>query len=157
ICENAYDAELGAFAWPRAPRCLSLLRPLLLMHEPDRGGACLLAPAALCRAHLAMLMVACVLLAFLGANPARQRAGLDHCPQDLLVGSCAARGERSGCAANVGAIEVEPYALAEPRHVVFGDAGIGTSGARLRAGEARLDACDQRLADAAFQVRMSRN
>jgi len=125
---------------------------LNLMHEPDRGGAGFLTAAAFGGAYLAMHMVPGVLLALFGANPAGQRARLDHRPQDLLIGPCPARRERSGGAATVGAVEIEPYALAKPRRFILGDASIGAGRVCAQA----KHACDQRLADATFDVRMSR-
>jgi hypothetical protein len=99
-------------------------------------------------------MVDGVLLTFLGADAARKRAGFDHRAEHFLIGSGPPRGERSGRVANVGAIEIEPNALPERRHVLFRDARISTRRARLRASVAGFDAGDQGVADTALYVGM---
>ena len=87
-------------------------------------AAGLLTAPAFFGADPAMLVMPCMLLAFLGADATCERTGFDHRTEHVLIGPRAARGERSGCTAHVGAIQVESNALPQLRHVVFREAGI---------------------------------
>jgi len=116
-----------------------------------------LATPALLGADAAVLVMGSMLFAFLRADPARQRACLDHRSQHVVVRTGAPGGERSRGRANVGTIQVQADALAKLGRALLCNAGVGTRGARLRASIARLDASDQRLADAALHVGMCRN
>ena len=89
-------------------------------------AARLLATLTRIGANTAVLVVLCVLAAFLAAGMARLGAGLDHLPHDLLVGSGSTRGHGAGGGTDIGAIKIEPDALCELLHTAFSQTGVGT-------------------------------
>jgi hypothetical protein len=72
-----------------------------------------------------MLMLPGVLVALLSANAASERAWLDHCAENLLVGARPPQRERTGCDAYVCAVEVEPNALPQLCNSLFRNASVG--------------------------------
>jgi hypothetical protein len=75
-------------------------------------------------AEPAVLMMAGVTLAFLGANSARFSAHCDCSPKNLLIRTAPPRGERACNRAHVSTIKAKPNALAKLRHHVLCKAGI---------------------------------
>ena len=111
----------------------------------QHGVAGFLAGAADLGAYPAVLLVGGVPLALLRAQAACFGASLERGPRHLgleigLAGEDSARG-----VADVGAVEVVPYAAGERLGVVLTEAGVGAGGAALGAVQASLDALDERL------------
>jgi hypothetical protein len=104
-----------------------------------------------------MLVLLRVLFAFFRAESTRNCASLDHCLQHFSVRSNAPGCKRSSRRAHIGTIEIQSNTLAKHRELLLREACIGTSRAGLGARITGLDASDQRLADAALHVGMSRD
>ncbi|WP_342626631.1 hypothetical protein [Reyranella massiliensis] len=85
-------------------------------------------------------------LAFIGTGPAKLGAGLDHATDQGGIGVSAAGENRPGGSAGIGAVEVEPDALAQSCYPFLAEAGVCTGDAGLGAIEAGFDATDQRVA-----------
>lgn len=120
----------------------------------DRLSAGLLAGPAGLGADPAMRMHLAMATAFLGAGRTGTGAGLDDLLQNFGILPGAPDRSPPGGKADIGAVLVQPDALAKLRHHVFGKAGIGTGDAGLGASKARLDAGDQRIIGGALHLRM---
>ena len=120
--------------------------------EQSFPAGLLAAPAGV-GADEAMLMMAGVELAFVATQVTDRRTGFERRDDRAGVGA-AARRDRAGRGADIGAIEVEPDALAERRDVGFREAGIGARDAGLRAGVAFLDAANERAVGRGRRRRM---
>jgi len=114
------------------------------------GGVCgedaitsLLAAAAGFGAHPAVLVVLGVVLALLCAQATHLRAGLKASAQHLGLRPHLPGENSAGSVANVGAVEVKPYAAAKHLYVPFAYIGVGAGGAGLGAVEAGLYALHQ--------------
>ncbi|WIX83341.1 hypothetical protein QRX50_22565 [Amycolatopsis carbonis] len=90
-----------------------------------------------------MFVVRSVQLAFLGACNTSGKAGLDGCPSDGQVNSCATRQDGCRGGTQVRTIEICAHTLDQRDDVRLRHAGIGTRSAGLEAGEAFFDALDQ--------------
>jgi hypothetical protein len=101
------------------------------------------AAAAAFRANPAMFVHRSVLRAFLTARNADVPAGLQHVEDRLLVAARPADRQLSSGHADIGAIHVEPDALAKIGHHIFSKAGIRAGYAGLGTREAFGDATDQ--------------
>ena len=88
----------------------------------------------------AMLVLLGVPLAFGRAAGAGQLAGPQLREDHRHVAARAARGHQPRRQADVGAIHVQPDALDELGHHLLAQAGVGATGAHLRAVETGLDA-----------------
>lgn len=122
-----------------------------------RHSAGILAASASLRTDSAMHVLTCVPLALLGASGARQPAHLECRAQYVLVRAGAPGGQRPGGLAYIGAIHVRANALAQLLHGGLGQARIGATDAGLCAAEAFFDASDQRCAEVAPHIGMTRN
>lgn len=101
-----------------------------------------------------MVMLLGVPLAFLSAEPARCCTGLKHETNDFHIGASAARRDRAGCGAYVGAVHIQPNALRKRFYHLLAKAGIGTGGAGLCAVVAFLHTFNQRIIRVALNVGM---
>lgn len=90
--------------------------------------------------------------ALLSARLTGGRTNLENAPQDLLVGARPPRRQGASGRADIRTVEIETDALPEVLDHLFGQAGIGTGGARLRAGVTIFDAAHQGLAHVALHV-----
>jgi len=90
-----------------------------------------------------VLVHARVPLTFLAADLARDGARIEHLSKELLVRTGAPRSQRPGRRADIGAVQIEPDALAQLLHLVLGKAGVRAGNAGLRARVTFLDATDQ--------------
>ena len=120
----------------------------------ERLSAGLLAGATGFRTDPAMGVHLRMASAFLTAGGAGPHAGFNDRLQHLQIPPRAADGGLTGGKADIGAILVQPDALAKLRHHVLGEAGIGAGNAGLCAVEARLDAGDQQVIGAALHLRV---
>jgi hypothetical protein len=80
-----------------------------------------------------------VLLALVPAEAARSGASLQGCVCHLGIEGRLAGQYLAGGLADVGAVEVEPYAAGQRLHVLLAEAGVGARGAGLGAVEAGLE------------------
>jgi hypothetical protein len=130
------------------------------VHLRSRSNICHCIPAgalaapARFAADTAMLMFACVALAFFCAARTRDRAQLERCVQDGLVRSCAPRAERAHGSADVRAVETQTDALLKLVNVLLSNARIGAADARLLAFKTLLDAANKFVADAPARIGM---
>ena len=123
--------------------------------DPDgtlRLKAGLLAPAAMFGADAAVLVLLGVAFALVGAEHAGLGAGLKRKDDQSFVGPGTARRKLARCQAKVGAVEVQPDALAKLRHHLLAQAGVSARDADGSAGKAFLDAIDQRIVGAAHDI-----
>ena len=114
--------------------------------DPDgtlRLKAGLLAPAAMFGADAAVLMFLGVAFALVSAEHAGLSAGLKRKDDQGFVSPGAAGRKLAGCEAKIGAVQVEPDALAQLRHHFFAQASVRAGNAYRSAGEAFLDAGHQ--------------
>ena len=102
-----------------------------------------------------MLVMLRMLPAFVRTQPAGDRAGVKKRRQHLDVMTRPTSPDRARRGAKVGAVEVQPNALAELREPLLCEAGVGAGGACLCAGIAFLDAAEQRAILAASNVGMA--
>lgn len=113
--------------------------------DPDgtlRLEAGLLAPAAMFGADAAVLMFLGVAFALVSAEHAGLGAGLKRKDDQGFVGPGSPRGQLARCQAKIGAVQIEPDALAKLRHHLLAQAGVGARYADWSAGKAFLDASD---------------
>jgi hypothetical protein len=95
-----------------------------------------------------------VRLALVCAKPACCGAGVKHSADHLLIRSRPPGRDPARDVADVGAIQIEPDALCERFHVVFGKTGVCAGRAGLRAGVALLDATDEGFVGLSANLRM---
>lgn len=107
------------------------------------------------RADAAMFMHLGVFFAFLGAEPARCSAGVQHSTDGLLVRPSPPGGYPACDVANVCAVQVQADALRKRLDVILRQTGVGTGCAGLRAGVALLNAADERVVCLSAHVGMS--
>jgi hypothetical protein len=115
----------------------------------DRGeeiAARLLAAAANLGAHAAVVMVRRVALAFIPARTTHHDARLDRGPDYTQVDFGLAGHHAADRLADVGAVEAEPDAPDQLRHVRLAEAGIGAARAGGGAIEALVDAAQEQVA-----------
>lgn len=105
-------------------------------------------------ANLAVLMLARVLSTFFAAKPACLSAGVQHGLQYDLVATRAPRSERPGRAADVGAVEIQSYALRELLDHFLAQASVCACCADLGAVVASVNATDERIICVSTDVRM---
>src|SRR5829696_5084585 len=86
-----------------------------------------------------------VLLALLAAQAASPRASLQDSLSQFHIEGRLPGEDLSGRVADVGAVEVEPYAADQHLQVLLTQTGVGAGGAGLGAVEAGLDALHQRF------------
>jgi hypothetical protein len=103
----------------------------------------LLAAAADLGADAAMFMMLSVPVAFIRAQAAGKGAGFEHRAEELFVGTGPPGRSRSGSEADVGAIQIEPNALAQRRDIALDQASVGAGHAGLRAVITFVDAAYQ--------------
>lgn len=104
-----------------------------------------------------MLMLCSVPLAFVGTQPARGRAGIQHCNDRDFVRARSSGPERTGSKAGIGTVEIKANALPQLRDHLLCKRGIGTGNAGLSATVTLLDAGDQCLVNFPLNIRMQRN
>ena len=101
-----------------------------------------------------MLVASSVQLALLGAGQAGDRTGF-HAPADeAKVGRRLPRQDAGGGGANVGAVEVEPYAANQVGAIVFAETVVGACGTAGDAVETLLNAAQEQVAIQSCRVRM---
>jgi hypothetical protein len=108
-------------------------------------------------ADAAMFMHARVLLTLVGTCLTTDSAGMHHSNDNLFVAAGAANTDCTCCQANIGAVEIEPNALAQPVNRVFCEAGVGARSARLGTRVAFLQTADQRLIDITLHAWVGRD
>ncbi|KQW55532.1 hypothetical protein ASD03_18285 [Ensifer sp. Root127] len=106
-------------------------------------------------ANLAMLVHLNMLRAFRSARPTGISTGRNEIVGDIHVGAGPAGGNRPGCNADVGAIEIEPNALNEFTDVRLAKAGVCATRANLSAAVAILYAAHQRVCRTPVYIRMA--
>ena len=79
-------------------------------------------------------------LALVTAHPARHDARSEHRLAQVHRLRRPTQEQSSGCLADIGAVQIEPDALAQLGDVALGEAGISAGSTRLGAFEARLNA-----------------
>jgi hypothetical protein len=124
------------------------------MERLKSGLAGLFAAPAGLRADPAVLVLARVTLAFLGAEAAGLLTRAQNALDDRLVGACPPRSDVPGRRTDVGAVQVQTDALGELCDHLLAQAGVGTRGAGLSAVEARFDAPDKAVIGVAADVRV---
>lgn len=115
------------------------------VHRGQQLGTGLLTASTGVGADLAVLVHADVLLALLGAGPARLLARREQGSVECEVHPGLTGEDPVDGLADVGAVLVPADALGQVRHHVLGQAGVGTGGAGLGAFEAGLDAFGELL------------
>ena len=98
-------------------------------------------------AQAAMLMVAGMPFALLGAQPAEVGAGLQHLHHQRRGGGSPPGQNRPGGGTGVGAIEIEADAAGELRGAILGEAGVGARHADLGTIEAGFYALGEGVVD----------
>ena len=116
-----------------------------------------LAVATNLRADPAVLVVVAVATAFVSAKAARLGACLRHRADERRVRASPTRRDRPHCRTNVGAIEIQPNALAELDDGTFSQTCVGAGSANLGAIETEFDAVHERAVNTAADLRMSGN
>ncbi|WP_171521229.1 hypothetical protein [Ensifer canadensis] len=102
-----------------------------------------------------MLVHLNMLRAFRGARPTGISTGRNEIVGDIHVGAGPAGGNRPGCNADVGAVEIEPNALNEFTDVRLAKAGVCATRANLSAAVAILYAAHQRVCRTPVYIRMA--
>lgn len=116
--------------------------------------ACLLAASTHLGAETAVLVVGGVQLALLGAGQAGHRAGLDAGTDEAKVGRRLPCQDAAGGVANVGAVEVEPYAPNQVGALVLAETVVGAGGTASEAVDTLFDAPQDQVAIQGCRVRM---
>jgi hypothetical protein len=117
---------------------LALLALAGVAHRLHHILARIMASLAHLGADAAVLVHRGMAAAFFGAGATHLRASRKLRLQRLRPLAAEAQQHRPGGVADIGAVEVEPDALREPLHMLFGKTGVGAGEAGLYAGEARL-------------------
>jgi hypothetical protein len=115
----------------------------------DRGDqvpACLVAATADLGADAAVLVVARVLLALVGAGAAGHRAPLDRRAEDAEIGLGLPDEDSAGGIAGIGAVEAEANAADQLLYVRLAEVGVGAARARSRAVDALVDTAQKQVA-----------
>jgi hypothetical protein len=120
----------------------------------EQIAASLLAAATDLGAHAAVVMVGRVALALLGARTTRDSARLERGAYDAKVRFGLTGQDPAGGLAHIGAVEVQPDAPHQLRHIRLAEARVGTGGTGGRAVEALVDAAQKQISIEADRARM---
>ena len=101
-----------------------------------------------------MLVVGSVQLALLGAGQAGHRTGFDARTDEAKVGRRLPCQDAAGGVANVGAVEVEPYAPNQVGALVLAETVVGAGGTASDAVDTLLNAAQDQVAIQGCRVRM---
>ena len=93
-----------------------------------------------------MLVVGRVLLALVGAGPARHRARLGRRAEDAEIGLGLPDEDSAGGTAGIGAVEAEANAADQLLYVRLAEIGVGAARARSRAVDALVDTAQKQVA-----------
>src|SRR4051794_16782160 len=121
----------------------------------EQIGASLLAAATNLGAHAAVVMVGCVPIALLGARTTRDNARLERGADDAEVGFGLTGHDPASGLAHVGAVEVQPNAPHQLRHIRLAEARVGAGGTGGRTVEALVDAAQKQVSIKADRPRMA--
>jgi hypothetical protein len=106
----------------------------------------LLAAAAGLGAETAVFVMGCVLLALLGAQAARPKAGFEQGSREARFGARLSRQHFSGGVADVGAVEAQSNAVTQILDILLREVGVSARRAIDDAGETLLDTAHERFA-----------
>jgi hypothetical protein len=127
---------------------------VVLAESREEVVAYLLAASTHLGAQAAVFVAGSVQLALLGAGQAGHRTGFDACADEAKVGRRLPCQDAAGGVANVGAVEVEPYAPDQVGAIVLAETVVGAGGTASDAVEAFLNTAQKQVAIQGCRVRM---